>query len=121
MLARFLSMFRPGRQKQQQLEQLEEENRQLRAELSAINRSMAVIHFSAQGDVLDANDSFIKTMQYSSLHDIKGRNHKLFCDPQLVSSARYVSIWQKLRNGEYFNGVVKRVDAKGNPIWLQAT
>src|SRR6186713_3034509 len=47
----------------------------LRGKLAAINRSQAVIEFSLEGVVLQANDNFLRTMGYT-LEQIRGRHHR---------------------------------------------
>lgn len=88
--------------------------------LEAVNRSMAVIEFDLGGHVLTANDNFLETMGYQ-LTDVVGQHHSNFCDPDYAKSPEYRSFWAKLNAGEFLAGQFERRDARGNPIWLEAS
>lgn len=91
-----------------------------RAMTVAIERSMAVIAFNLKGEVLKANDNFLKTMGYSE-QEIIGQHHSLFCSPELRNSAEYRDFWKKLNQGDFISGQFSRVDKQGRTIWLRAT
>ena len=88
--------------------------------INAINRSMAMIEFNLQGEVLTANDNFLNTMGYR-LEDIRGKHHRLFCNREEADSAGYKNFWAQLNRGEYVSGRFQRVGRNGQPIWLRAT
>lgn len=88
--------------------------------IEALRRSNAVIEFDLQGQVLDANDQFLKGTGYR-LADIKGKHHKIFCEREEAESAEYRDHWQRLNRGEYVTGRFKRVDSSGRTLWLEAT
>ena len=88
--------------------------------INAINRSMAMIEFNLQGEVLTANDNFLSTMGYR-LEDIRGKHHRLFCSREDADSATYKSFWTQLNRGEFVSGRFQRVGRNGQPIWLRAT
>lgn len=46
-------------------------------QITAINRSQAVIHFAPDGTILDANPLFLTAMGYD-LAEVRGRHHRLF-------------------------------------------
>ncbi len=91
-----------------------------KAIIAALNASQAVIEFTPRGDILTANDNFLKTVGYD-LGEIQGRHHSLFCDPQYAASQAYVQFWQTLARGEFASNVFKRFAKGGRVIWLQAT
>ena len=86
----------------------------------ALNRSMAVIEFDTEGHILTANSNFLNTVGYR-INDIQGQHHRMFCDEELTSSKEYSQFWKRLAAGEYISGRFKRVDSKGNVVWLQAS
>ncbi|MGV7206453.1 methyl-accepting chemotaxis protein [Oxalobacteraceae bacterium A2-2] len=88
--------------------------------VSAINKAQAVIEFDMQGQVLCANDNFLAVMGYE-LEDIKGEHHRIFCEPEFVSSPEYKRFWQKLNRGEFDSGLYKRIGNDGKEVWIQAT
>jgi len=88
--------------------------------IKALLRSTAVIEFNLAGEVLVANDPFLHAMGYT-LEQIKGKHHRMFCDPAEASSAEYHAFWEKLRRGEFVAERFKRVDRNGRAVWLEAS
>ncbi len=88
--------------------------------LTAIHRSQAVIEFDLDGVILTANDNFLRALGYS-LHEIEGKHHRIFCDPEYVASSDYRTFWQRLRGGEFDSGEYRRVASDGRHVWIQAT
>nr|WP_028696379.1 PAS domain-containing methyl-accepting chemotaxis protein [Pseudomonas cremoricolorata] len=88
--------------------------------IKALMRSTAVIEFNLDGEVLHANDRFLHAMGYR-LDQVKGRHHKIFCEPHEYNSSAYQAFWEKLRRGEYIADRFKRVDANGHIVWLEAS
>ncbi len=86
--------------------------------LTALNRSMAVISFTTDGHVLDANDNFLSTMKVS-LADIKGKHHRKFCSEEFYRD--HPHFWQQLASGEFQTGRYRRVNGRGETVWLEAT
>lgn len=100
--------------------------RQIQAEnkhasmLKALDRSMAVIEFDLGGHVLEANENFLATMGYR-IEEIRGKHHRLFCEPAEANSDGYRRFWQRLNQGEYVHEIFKRIAKNGRVIWLRAT
>ncbi|SEN28728.1 methyl-accepting chemotaxis sensory transducer with Pas/Pac sensor [Pseudomonas sp. ok272] len=88
--------------------------------IGALIRSTAVIEFDLGGHVLTANDRFLNGMGYS-LAQIKGKHHRMFCDPQAYNSPEYPAFWQRLNAGEFVAERFKRVDSHGRTVWLEAS
>lgn len=88
------------------------------AVLKALDSSMAVIEFSPDGTVLNANANFERTMGYRN-ESIIGRHHRMFCPPHLVEQLDL--FWQELAQGHFKQGKFERVNAQGHSIWLEAT
>ena len=86
----------------------------------AIKKSMAVIEFTVDGIILDANANFLDTVGYS-LSEIQGKHHKMFCDDKLVNSTEYSEFWKKLQRGEFISGDFKRIHHSGSHLWLEAS
>lgn len=92
----------------------------LEGQIAAINKAQAVIQFSLDGHVLDANPNFCAALGYS-LQEIKGQHHSLFVDKDYRQSSEYRAFWEKLGRGEYDAGQYKRIAKGGREIWIQAT
>ena len=88
--------------------------------LNAINRSMAVISFTPDGTILDANANFLKTVGYTK-EEIVGRHHRIFCAAELTASPEYAAFWQRLNAGEFVAGDFRRVTRDGREVWLEAS
>jgi methyl-accepting chemotaxis protein len=89
-------------------------------QLSAINRSQAVIEFGLDGTVLSANENFLNALGYA-LEEIRGQHHRMFVDPAERDSAEYAAFWQKLGRGEYDAGQYRRIGKGGREVWIQAS
>ncbi|MBU2157265.1 MAG: PAS domain S-box protein [Gammaproteobacteria bacterium] len=88
--------------------------------INALLRSTAVIEFNLQGEVLTANQRFLDAMGYR-LEQIKGKHHRIFCEPEECNSQAYREFWAKLNRGEYIADRFKRIDSAGRVIWLEAS
>ncbi len=88
--------------------------------LAAVSRAQAVIEFTTTGEILTANDNFLKTLGYS-LSEIQGKHHAIFCEPSYTQSADYQRFWQKLAGGEFVAEEFKRIGKGGKIVWIQAS
>ncbi|WP_295641669.1 PAS domain-containing protein [uncultured Methylibium sp.] len=95
-------------------------NAEFEGKVNAISRAQAVIEFDLKGHVLNANRHFLELMGYA-LDDVRGKHHRMFCDPAYTQSEAYVSFWDKLGRGEFESGEYKRVGKGGKECWIQAT
>ncbi|NCE92374.1 pili assembly chaperone [Pseudomonas sp. L13] len=95
----------------------EHENQSL---IDAISRSMAVIEFTPQGQILNANDNFLRTVQYSR-EEIIGQHHSMFCHRSEVESAAYKAFWASLNRGEYHSHRFERKNKYGKTLFLEAS
>ncbi|NEK56552.1 PAS domain S-box protein [Geodermatophilus sabuli] len=86
----------------------------------ALDRSQAVIEFAVDGTILTANRNFLDAMGYT-LAEVKGKHHRVFCEPALAASDEYAQFWRRLANGEFEGGVYRRLAKGGREVWLQAT
>nr|WP_283107513.1 PAS domain-containing methyl-accepting chemotaxis protein [Pseudomonas entomophila] len=97
-----------------------ETSREHESLIKALMRSTAVIEFNLDGQVITANDRFLQTMGYN-LEQVRGKHHRMFCEPEEASSVGYQQFWDKLRRGEYVADRFKRIDAHGRVVWLEAS
>ena len=88
--------------------------------VNALSRSMAVIEFSPDGRVINANQNFLDTMHYS-LSEIVGQHHGMFCRRSEAESAGYKAFWASLNRGEYHSRRFERVDKHGHTVFLEAS
>ena len=97
-----------------------EQSQDSKSLVSAIDRSMSMIEFNLEGNVLMANDNFLKATGYR-IEEIIGQHHRMFCTQEEVSSEAYKKFWQRLHNGEFLSGLYERRNKRGEPLWLEAT
>ncbi|MGA7971704.1 MAG: methyl-accepting chemotaxis protein [Pseudolabrys sp.] len=89
-------------------------------QIAAIGKAQAVIEFSLDGKILNANENFLKVLGYS-LDEVKGKHHSMFVEPDFRQSAEYRMFWEKLGRGEYDAGQYKRIGKGGKEAWIQAS
>ena len=92
----------------------------LRGKIDALNRSQAVVEFSMDGTVLDANSNFLSLLGYE-LQEVSGQHHRIFCERAYTSLPEYQLFWAKLCKGEYQAGEFKRIGKNGKEVWIVAS
>ncbi|ADG11989.1 PAS domain S-box protein [Caulobacter segnis] len=97
-----------------------EANAERAAKLAAVERVQAVIEFTTEGVILDANENFLAVVGYS-LAEIKGKHHGMFVDPAYRGSQAYADFWRKLNAGEFVAEEFKRIGKGGAEVWIQAS
>ncbi|MEC4590431.1 MULTISPECIES: methyl-accepting chemotaxis protein [Nitrospirillum] len=96
------------------------EHADLLGQVTAINKSQAVIEFSLDGTILRANDNFLNTMGYTAA-EVEGRHHSVFVEPGQKDAPEYRQFWETLRRGEFQAGQFKRVGKGGREVWIEAS
>jgi methyl-accepting chemotaxis protein len=90
------------------------------AKLAAVSQSMAMIEFTPDGIVLNANENFCKAMGYT-VEEIRGKHHRIFCEEAFYRSEEYAKLWRDLGRGEPVSGTFLRLNKGGKEIWLEAS
>ncbi len=90
---------------------------QLKSKLWGIHKTRPVIEYKPDGTVIWANANFLELFGYKST-DVIGRHHSMFVDPEFAKTGEYRELWAKLGRGEVIVQRGKRVDGKGNDIWI---
>ncbi len=93
---------------------------QSEAKMAAISRSMAMIEFSPEGIILDANENFCHVMGYQA-SELLGKHHRIFCEKAFCDSEAYGKMWRDLARGEQLSGTFMRLDKSGREVWLEAS
>ncbi|WP_163499552.1 methyl-accepting chemotaxis protein [Helicobacter suis] len=96
------------------------EHNDLKAIYDAVDRSMAIIEFDTDLNVINANENFLKVMGYT-LDEIKGKYHAMFCDPEYVKQPSYKANQDRLRRGEFLKSTFERITKSGKKVYLEAT
>ncbi|MFN7290534.1 MAG: PAS domain-containing protein, partial [Pirellula sp.] len=87
--------------------------------LTSLDRSFAIIEFDPEGNILDANENFLKTVGYSRANII-GKHHSMFVLKSHSTSTEYSSFWSRLKKGEFYSGEFVRLDSRGQEVCLYA-
>jgi len=90
------------------------------AVVEMLNSTQAMISFHPDGTIIEANDLFLKALEYSAA-EIEGRHHSMFCDKAYVESADYAEFWRRLGAGEASTDEFERIKKNGDSIWIYAT
>lgn len=112
-------MFGAKKNNTEIIEQLEKKCNGLGDILRSIGNTMAVIEFTTDGVILEANQNFLITMKYS-LSEIKGKHHSMFCLSEVVNSSAYSDFWKDLRDGKARTGLFRRIAKGGIDVYLEA-
>jgi methyl-accepting chemotaxis protein len=116
-------MFAMRSRKNDMLIELDQKTTQLQSyqsKLEAVKRSLAVIEFTPDGHVIDANEKFLAAVGYH-LDEIQGKHHRVFCETEHANSQEYKSFWRELNAGEFVSGQFKRLNKHGKTLWLEAS
>ncbi|WP_019675358.1 methyl-accepting chemotaxis protein [Arsukibacterium perlucidum] len=71
-----------------------------------------------RGVVTYANDAFCKIAGYSN-DELVGKNHNIVRHPDMPAAA-FADLWQKLKKGESWRGIVKNLCKDGRYYWVDA-
>ncbi|MEH6670202.1 methyl-accepting chemotaxis protein [Halopseudomonas sp.] len=88
------------------------------ATFAALDRSRAIIEFTPQGNIVNANENFLRTLGYQ-LSEIRGKHHEMFCDSKFYRENP--NFWSQLAAGEFQSGRFERRDSAGGSVWLEAS
>jgi len=87
--------------------------------LDVINKMIPIVEFTADGIIVDANDSYLNMMLYE-ISDIKDKHHNIFIREEYKNSYEQKKIWEGLRNGIIQTGEFHGVRKDGESIWVKA-
>ncbi|PXA74003.1 methyl-accepting chemotaxis protein [Vibrio sp. 11986-1-5] len=85
---------------------------------NAVDKSMAVISFTPDGTIVEANKNFLAALGYQ-LNEIVGKHHRIFCDDAFHQE--HPKFWSELAKGKFQSGLFKRLTKYGEEIWIEAT
>lgn len=101
-------------------EEMSRKQLEIEAQMAAINSTSAYVEFSPEGQILGANELFLRTTKYD-LKEIEGKTHKIFWEMTPTTNREYDRFWDNLRAGKAQVGEFKRMAKDGDAIWMMAT
>ncbi|PZE14564.1 chemotaxis protein [Pseudomonas sp. 57B-090624] len=88
------------------------------AQLGAVDQVMTRLEVSPDGRILDANPRLLRVTGYD-LADLRGQSHRILLPPEESRSPAYEALWEKLRNGQAWEGELHYRDSQGRDVWLR--
>ncbi len=88
--------------------------------LDAVSKSLAMIQFTPEGVILDANENFLNAVGYR-LDEVVGKHHRIFCDRQYAESPAYRQFWADLANGNSIVSEFRRITKSGKDLWISGS
>ncbi|MEQ9125138.1 MAG: PAS domain-containing protein, partial [Alphaproteobacteria bacterium] len=88
--------------------------------LTAISRAQAMIEFTLDGNILDANENLLNDLGFG-IEEIRGQHHRMFVEKAYADSAEYQEFWAALARGQFQADEFKRFGKGGKAVWIQAS
>ena len=88
--------------------------------LEALHRVQALAEYTAEGELIDVNENFLKLTGYSRAEAL-GKHQSAFVKQELVHNQAYKDFWDKLRRGEIDSGEYQRFGKDDKEFWVQAS
>ncbi|MEH6951963.1 PAS domain-containing protein [Nitrobacter sp. NHB1] len=89
-------------------------------QVSAMDRTQAVVEFNLDGTIITANKIFLNALGYA-LGEVQGKHDRMFVEPTERAGAAYREFWARLNQGQAQSAECKRIGKAGNEVWIQAT
>ncbi|NSY46311.1 methyl-accepting chemotaxis protein (plasmid) [Agrobacterium tumefaciens] len=96
------------------------QNVDLQGQMVAISRVQGIIEFTTEGEIITANENFLKAIDYR-LDEIKGRSHSILVDPEYARTPAYKEFWDALRRGEFQAAEFTRFGKNGKRVVINAS
>ena len=87
-------------------------------QINAIARAQGVIECLPSGEIVNANEIFLKLVGYK-LEEIKGKNYSMLVDANVRGTASYQAFWPALERGESRQGEYRKLTRDGGEVWVQ--
>lgn len=95
-------------------------NAEFEGTVTAINRAVAVVEYSLDGHVLNANQNFLDMFGYT-LDEVQGHHYHLLCLNTPEFHAQAAQMWRTLQNGAFASIECQAHRKGGNTFWVQTT
>src|SRR5690606_31704216 len=77
-------------------------NAEFESVVHAISRALAVAEFDMKGNIINANENFLRLTGYER-EELLGQHHSILCRPDDICSSEYQQLWDDLRGGNFIN------------------
>ena len=106
-----MGLFGNSKELTAQLVETQNQRHSAQAMIDAMASAMALVEFSPDGHIINANHKFLNIMGYDAAH-ILGKHHSILCHQKTASSPEYKTFWRNLAQGQACSGEYSRL-AKG--------
>ncbi|MDP4266716.1 MAG: PAS domain S-box protein, partial [Bacteroidota bacterium] len=97
-------------------EEIASKNAEFTGLFDSINKAVSVIEYDFNGKILHVNKIICELSGYK-IEELVGKHHSiLFDNKNIGQSEEYIRFWDKMHNGEHYEGVMKRICKDGTPI-----
>ena len=87
--------------------------------LDALNTSMITLELNEEGQILNANDSFVKILGYDAEQLATFRHVDLMHEEDALKP-EYQALWEQIREGNNTTTIMRRKTAQGEVRWFQS-
>jgi methyl-accepting chemotaxis protein len=95
------------------------QNMDYQGQMAAISRSQGIIEFTTEGEIVTANENFLRAIGYQ-LEEIQGRPHSILVERGYAQSQEYKEFWASLRRGEVQSAEFTRYGKNGKIVVINA-
>lgn len=92
----------------------------VRAKLEAMNNTLMIVEYTADGILLDANYKYLNTMHYS-LDELKGNNVVEMLVHKKEDQEELLKVIKLVKSGNYFESIMRRHTKEGQEKWFKAS
>jgi len=115
-----MALFGNSKQLREQVKQFQHEITKIKGVIEALSQSMCLIEFSPEGNILDANQSYLDMMGYTKA-ELVGKHHQILCKQSEVAKPAYTDAWKRLAAGETIKGMNLRLTKDKREIYVGGT
>ncbi len=102
---------------QKSLKEVSEYKNALQNQSHAISKTNSIIEFDLEGNIITANDNFLKLFGYL-LEEIKGKHHQILLKEEQKNTGEYREFWKRVMKGDLHVGEFERKTKDGQTIWI---
>jgi len=88
-------------------------------QLKGIARLQGVIETTPTGEIISANDIYLKLLGYT-LEEVKGRHYGMFVDKEVAEAEIFTQFWASMQKGEVRQNDYRKRCKDGSHVWVNA-
>lgn len=100
-------------------EEMDRNQMEMSGILSSIDKSMAMVEYDLDGNIIMVNNSFLELTGYSS-EELMRKHHNIFLPEKEQGTSESERFWTTLQKGMFEQGNFKRLGKFGKEIWFNS-